>query len=232
MTTFFLSEGRFTPAGLYLTGDPPANAAQVPDVETLPVALNGSSTLNNTVTLNGQIPDQAGNPQSSLFAALPVTADSLPPDDFEVLASGNLPAGWPTSWTDSKGGGAWQYDSGGRDSFSGNSVLRLHVGAGGGFTFVLSDPVNVSPNQFYAFTVQMRYYLTTTSEAVCFTVLQYDAAGNEIAINELDGIAGDNYWTWKRKALSIHTHPDAASIRIRFGLISSTESYLDVDALK
>jgi len=65
-----------------------------------------------------------------------------------------------------------------------------------------------------------------------FTVLQYDADGNEIAINELDGIAGDNYWTWKQKTHSIYTRPDAATIRIRFGLISSTESYLDVDALK
>ena len=124
------------------------------------------------------------------------------------------------------------YDSGGHDSFSGNSVLRLHVGAGGGFTFVLSDPISVNPDQFYALTVQMRYYLTRPSEAVCFTVLQFDSAGNEIAINELDGIAGDNHWAWKRKALSIYTHPDATTIRIRLGLISSAESYLDVDALK
>ena len=65
-----------------------------------------------------------------------------------------------------------------------------------------------------AVTVQMRYSLTSPSEAACFTLLQYDSAGKEIAINQVDGIAGNKYWTWTPKAPCIHTFPDAATIRI------------------
>jgi hypothetical protein len=78
----------------------------------------------------------------------------------------------------------------------------------------------------------MRYNLNSPSDAAVFTVLQYDADGNEIAINELDGTAGDNFWTWALKAMCIRTRPDAAAVRIRFGLIASRELYLDVDAIQ
>jgi hypothetical protein len=39
-------------------------------------------------------------------------------------------------------------------------------------------------------------------------------------------------WTWQRKGLVVHTAPDAASIRIRIGLIAATESHLDVDDVR
>jgi len=142
----------------------------VPDIGALPAG-------SNTVTLNGLIYDQTGSLHQSSFAAFPVTADSVPPDDFESLAANNLPAGWQTFWTDSQGGGAWLYDSNGQDSFSGNSVLRLHVGAGGGSTFVLSDPIDINPDQFYALTVQMQYFFNSSTQVACFTVLQYGLGG-------------------------------------------------------
>ena len=48
----------------------------------------------------------------------------------------------------------------------------------------------------------------------------------------IPGVPGENYWQWKPKRLLIHMTPATASVRIRFGLVSAMESYLDVDAVQ
>jgi hypothetical protein len=65
-----------------------------------------------------------------------------------------------------------------------------------------------------------------------FTIVQYDSAGKEVGLDEVLGFTGDSYWSWSPMRLLIHTAPDAAFLRYRFGLVSSREEYLDVDALQ
>ena len=89
----------------------------------------------------------------------------------------------------------------------------------------------VSPAR-YLITSQMRYNLATAADAVYFSVIQFDEAGNQVGYDEVRGNAGDNYWTWIPKVLRIGTTSNTTSIRIRFGLVSSTETYLDVDAVR
>jgi hypothetical protein len=107
----------------------------------------------------------------------------------------------------------------------------LHVNPGGGSTFVLSDPVPVAPDSLYLIGTQMRYYSESDSDAVFLSVIQFDAAGNIVGFDEASGHKGDNYWAWHQKALNIRTALSAKSIRIRFGLSTAGESYLDVDDL-
>jgi hypothetical protein len=217
------SEG-FSAARDLLDGNPPDNAAQL---NFAPVAVNDSGAL----VVGGTIFEPGDRFRNELFLGVPVTPDSIPPDDFDVPGVDGLPLHWSTVWTNSGTGDVSRYDSGGVDAYSGSSTLRLHVGPGGGSIFVLSDPAPIIPDRIYAIAAEMRYALPSDSDYVAFTVLQYDANGSEIAINELDGAARDNRWNWKEKAIWVRTLPSAASLRIRFGLMSTVEAYADVDAL-
>ena len=208
----------------YLDGVAPNNAAQVVNGG----ALNDSGTL----ILSGYVPESGSLSRDVRFMAAPITPEFIPPDDFEAAGRDSLPAHWSTVWTNSGTGDVSRFDSNGLYSYSGNSMLRLHVGVGGGSVFALSDPVRIIPERVYAMIVEMRYALASDSDTVAFTVLQYDDAGNQIAINELDGVAADNRWNWKDKAMFIRTMPNASWIRIRFGLISAAEAYADVDDLR
>ncbi len=210
----------------YLDGNPPDNAAQQGSF--YPVAVNDSGVL----VLGGLVFDPGNHIRNELFLAIPINPESIQPDDFDVSGIGGLPMHWSIVWANSGSGDVWRYDSGGSDAYSGSSTLRLHVRPGGGSIFVLSDPVPIFQDRTYAIAVQMRYALPSDSDFVYFTVLQYDTAGNEIAINELDGLAQENHWTWKEKPIWIHTLPTAASLRIRFGLMSTIEAYVDIDALR
>jgi len=78
----------------------------------------------------------------------------------------------------------------------------------------------------------MRYNLVFESDAAYFSIIQYDSAGNSVGFDEIAGIMGVNFWTWVRNVLPVRTMPTTASIRIRFGLASKSESYLDVDAVR
>ena len=153
------------------------------------------------------------------------------PDGFEIPGTGGLPVHWTTAWTNFGQGEAHMYDSNGEDSFEGRITLRLHVGPSGGAEFVLSDPIPVSPKTDYFLQARMRYNLVGGADSVYYTVIQFDSGGNELGLNETRGIAGDDFWTWQPKRLLLHTTPNAAFIRIRFGLIAASESYLDVDAV-
>ena len=114
----------------------------------------------------------------------------------------------------------------------GTSVLRLHVDAVGGSIFVLSDAMPVAGDTVYTVSSWMRYNLVSPNDAVFFSVIQFDAAGNVVGFNEVSGVPGENYWQWKPKRLLIHTAPTTASVEIRYGLMSAAEGYLDVDAVQ
>jgi hypothetical protein len=153
----------------------------------------------------------------------------IPNGDFETPGSNGLSQFWQTAWTTSGTGESYGFAPGRADAFRGASVLRLHVGAGGGSTFVLSDPIPVAANAAYVVTSELRYYLQSADDAVYFSVLQYDAAGNEVGFDQVASAPGDNAWTWLPKGLLIRTTSTTASIRVRFGLRAATEAYLDVD---
>jgi hypothetical protein len=161
-------------------------------------------------------------------ASIPAPAVANP--DFEAVAPSGLPDHWTTNWVNSGRGEAEQYDSNGIDSYSGDGVLRLHVGPPSGSVFVLSDPIPVLPGEDFLIQCRMRYYLTG-SDSVYFTVLQYDSAGHEVDLWQVVGGPGDNYWQWVPEQIMFKAAPTAASIRIRFGLNAATESYLDVDSI-
>lgn len=223
--TFRVSEGNFSRALFYLDGNPPDNAAQL---DLYPIAVNNSGSI----LLSGWVPQSSSSLRVEQFVAIPINPDSIPPDDFEVLGDNGLPVGWPCVWNNAGSGNAAQYNSGGAYSYNGNSTLRLHVHPGGGSTFVLSDPIPVLAGRVYALSAEMRYALSSDSDMFAFTVLQYNDVGNEIAINEVDGVAADNRWAWKRKAIFVQTLPNTHWLRVRFGLISSVEAFADVDDLR
>jgi hypothetical protein len=222
--TYAVSQGVFTPLRFFLDGNPPANGAQPPEG---PLALNDHGAM----LLSSYVPPRAWGKGAGFLLAIPFDSESIPADDFETVGGNGLPSGWPIEWSNAGNGAGWRRDSNGRDSYSGSSVLRLHVGAGGGGTFVLSGSIPVIPDKTYGISVRMRYALPSDSDVVAFSVLQYDAAGNEIGINELDGNAADNRWTWKQKAMFVRTTSSTRSIRVRFGLVASREAYADFDDL-
>lgn len=148
---------------------------------------------------------------------------------FEQISQSGLPASWQTTWSTSRTG---QVFTGTDLPFEGRDSLRLRVGPDGGWTFALSDPIAVQPETTYLTRSRMRFNLSSTSDAVSFAVYQYDSAGNFIAYEEATGLTGDNTWEWQPKGLMLTTAGNAASVRIRFGLISSTENYLDVDDVR
>ena len=152
--------------------------------------------------------------------------------DFELPGDNGLPAGWQIVWHESGTGDAFRYDSGGTDAMKGTSVLRLHIDAGGASTFVLSDEMPVLPTTSYVVNGWMRYSLRSEEDSVFFSVIQFDAAGNVVGFDEVRGVKGDNYWQWIPKRVLIRTSPAASSIRVRVGLVSTTESSLDVDDVR
>jgi photosystem II stability/assembly factor-like uncharacterized protein len=156
----------------------------------------------------------------------------IPNGDFEALGDNGLPAHWQTVWHNSGSGSAVQYDSGGADAFQGNSVLRLHVDPGGGSTFVLSDAIPVAPGATYLISSRMRFNLASDLDAVFFSIVQSDNEGHAVGFDEVRGRKGENFWTWRPRRILIRTSPGTTSIRIRFGLVSADESYLDVDAVR
>ena len=76
------------------------------------------------------------------------------------------------------------------------------------------------------------YNLASPNDAVYFSVIQFDAAGNLAGFNEVSGVPIENVWLWKAKRLLIHTAPTASSVEIRYGLMTAGEGYLDVDAVQ
>jgi hypothetical protein len=114
----------------------------------------------------------------------------------------------------------------------GSYVLRLHVPSGGGTTFVVSDPIPVAADAAYMVTAKMQYYLNSDSDRVFFTIIQSDPSGNNVGIDEVTGIRGDNTWNWVPKGMLIRTKPGASSIRIRLGLVASTETSIDIDSVQ
>ncbi|PYV11668.1 MAG: hypothetical protein DMG07_18710, partial [Acidobacteria bacterium] len=155
---------------------------------------------------------------------------AIPNGDFEDLGARGLPAAWETVWSNSGGGEAFRYEGGAEDAFQGSSALRLHATAGGA-TFVLSDPVPVTLDTTYRITSRMRFNLRSPSDAVYFSVLQYDGSGREIGVDEMRASTNESLWTWLPRRLVIRTKPKTATIRLRFGLASASEAYLDVDGV-
>jgi hypothetical protein len=151
---------------------------------------------------------------------------------FELPGSRSLPAGWETSWSNCGDTGVWVYDAGGKSSFLGDHVLRLHVGSGGGARFVLSDPRDVLPDTDYVVTVPVRFYFQSQDENAFVSLIQYDRDGHGIALDEIRLTRGQSLWTWESQILSIHTRPDTASVRMRLGLSAPIEAYLDVDGIQ
>jgi hypothetical protein len=171
-----------------------------------------------------------GNHVTGLFKAS-LASPAISNAGFEISDASGLPQAFETTWNNSGKGEAFLTNSGGADSFEGNSCLRMHVPQGGGATFVLSDPIPVSADTPYFLASRMRYNLQSDADSACFTVVQYDSQGHELEVKETVGIKGDNFWTWQPRRLTFHTTPSTSSIRIRFGLVAVSESYLDIDAL-
>ena len=157
---------------------------------------------------------------------------SIPNGDFEALGAGGLPEHWQIVWTNSGTGEAYQYNGTVPEIFSGTSALRLHLDPGGGSLFVLSDPIPIATNAPYLITSRTRYNLPSPADVVYFSIIQFDSPGNPVGFDEVQGNSQDNHWTWVPKALPIRTTSNTAFIRIRFGLVSATETYLDVDAVR
>ena len=97
---------------------------------------------------------------------------------------------------------------------------------------MLSDPRPIVHGVAFGVSAEMRYNLSGESDSATFTVLQYDAAGAEVGLTEVVVRAGESRWNWRRKGLFVWTQPDAVSIRVRFGLATAAESYLDIDHVR
>ncbi len=223
ITIFRLKEGTLSP--VVVNWDPaPGTGGQFANASFAFVAANALGDVVFLSKLYGSSYVQG------LFRASLLSPD-VPNAGFESVTRDGLPEHWTTAWTNAGSGLAWDYDSGGEDSFEGNAALRLELASSGGAVFVVSDATTVLPDTDYSLQCRMRYNLSGASDAVFFTVIQSDSGGNTVGLVETRGVRGDNVWTWKPTGLLFHTAPKAAVIRIRFGLIAASESYLDVDAV-
>jgi hypothetical protein len=153
---------------------------------------------------------------------------AVPNSGFEQTGENDLPQGWTTIWTNSGVGEVGTYN-GGDDVFKGSRALRLHVSDGS--VFVLSDPIPAAPNTVYAFSAQLRFNLAAGDTAY-LTAIDFDGSGNSLGFKEIQFQTGDNHWEWQSHTLLIPTHPETKSVRIRIGLLSKGESYLDVDDVR
>jgi hypothetical protein len=184
---------------------------------------------------SGEVLIQAGTCCSQavegLFVASP-RHPSAPNGDFETAGAYGLPAGWEISWVNTGHGDVSLYSGSDSNPYTGKSILRLHAATGGGSPFVVSDSIPIDGGIAYLLTARWRYKFQAESDAVFFTILQFDAAGKAIALDELQGARRGNYPNWEPKGVLFHTRPEAVSIRVRFGLISGTDSYLDIDAVR
>jgi hypothetical protein len=165
-----------------------------------------------------------------LFLARLVKADSIYTDGFDVAGEDGLPLHWSTAWNNFGFGDSGRYDSSGQDSFDGCCTLRLHTAAGGGATFIVSDSIPARPSQFYRLTAQIRQALRDLNSKLFFSVIQYDDAGNDIAITEVGLTWGD--WSWQPLSMLILTSKETAGIKIRFGLVAAAEYFVDIDSLR
>ena len=89
-----------------------------------------------------------------------------------------------------------------------------------------------APGTPHAISAQLRHFLTRQGELVRFSVIQFDSAGNEVGFNEITGLPGDNSWNWQLGSIGVRTSTRSASLKIRFGLIATGDSYLDVDSVR
>jgi hypothetical protein len=185
--------------------------------------------LNNVGDLAFQVPLRGDRFSAGVFVAS-LLAPDIPNGDFEAVGENGLPIYWQSAWN--RSGEASQFDSGGLYSFSGNSHLRLHVDTTGGYSFVVSDPIPVSSETTYLFSSRIRFSLESDTDHAFFSIIQLDGAGNETGFDELALGHGDSLWKWQLKRIAIRTKPDTAFVRVRFGLISSGQSYLDVDDVR
>jgi hypothetical protein len=212
------------------------------------IALNGESTgpiesgeysidqfstfvLNENRTVAFQASLCCGPYVQGIFVAKPRTP-AVPNGGFEGADASGLPSQWTTWWVNFGEGDAAHYNSGGTDSYDWYSTLRLHVGPAGGAVFVVSDPTAVFPGATYMLECRMRFFFDDPADMTFFTIIQYDRDGATVGLNEVLGVAGDSRWSWEPKRLLIQAAPNAAFLRYRFGLMSSHEKYLDVDALQ
>jgi len=218
---FLLQDGSVIPVGLRLEDGSPADA----QVWSSPLAIDDSGAI----SLWGRtLPESTFPPE--LYRAEP--SGRLRADDFEAEGIAGMPAGWSTFWSNEGSGSAFRYVVGAGLAFDGESVLRLHVDPGGGAVFVLSDPIPVTGGDTVGLSARMRYNLEGAADSVSFTVVQYDAGGSEIAVSDQFGSPGESRWQWTTKGLLLRLRPETATIRIRFGLSSAAESYLDIDHLQ
>lgn len=159
---------------------------------------------------------------------------AIPNGSFESYGDYGLPAGWTTAWTNSGRAEAVQNEGAGAAAFDGTATLRLHVEPGGGSVFVLSDPAAAAifPDTSYLLQCRMRFYFDSDADVAFFSVIQFDNTGAVVGFDEVPGLCGESFWTWEPKWLLIHTAPNAAFLQYRFGLSSSQEKYLDIDALR
>jgi hypothetical protein len=164
-----------------------------------------------------------------IYFARPVQPDSIYTDHFDDPSQSGRPLHWSTAWSNYGAGESIRYDSGGQDSYDGCCALRVHVAPGGGATFALSDQVPVQPNHLYRMTVQTRWASKGADDRLFFSVVQFDAAGNNGGFIEIGRTSGQ--WSWSQQSMLIITGQNTAAIRIRFGLVSGVESYADIDDL-
>ncbi len=223
---FYALGGRIT--ALATSGEP----APVIDGNSTFQAIDTSFLLSNTDQVAFQASLCCGSDVAGIFLARPRSPD-VPNGSFENPGQNSiLPAAWSTAWTNFGSGEAYRFDVPGVAAFDGSSVLRLHVGPGGGAVFALSDPFAVIPDMDYLVESRMRFYFDDASDVSYFSVIQFDNSGNQVGFDNIRGLRGDSFWTWVAKRLLIHTAPDAAFLRYRFGLSSMSERYLDVDAVR
>jgi hypothetical protein len=220
----FVSDGlRIVP--LILSGDPAPGAAGVfQDDQFRPFAINGAGEIAFHSKLC------CGEFTEGIFLGS-LGHPALVNGGFETPGEDRLPAGWSSSWASSGAGEVFRYDGAGQVAFQGTSVLRLHVAEGGGSVFALSDPLPVAATALYRISARLRYNLDGADDRVFLAVVQYDASGREIAVDEVQG-SRDNAWRWRSKRVVVRARGDAASLRIRVGLKAGSEAYLDIDALE
>lgn len=149
---------------------------------------------------------------------------------FETDAnSNNFPDFWETTWLNGTSTGAFATRTI-YDPTNGSYEYRLYNGTGdaSSYVFAVSNLILVLPNTTYKAEAMMKYTLAATAYAH-FTVIQLDAAGNEVGYNHQQFNNGG--WTWHDNANVFVTTANTSNIVIRLAVGGEVSAYLDFDAV-
>ncbi|MVP02576.1 hypothetical protein [Paenibacillus lutrae] len=168
-----------------------------------------------------------------IVSPLPASAslnESYNPGFEKDLNHNQIPDFWEINWLNGNSNSAYVKQAP-YEPAEGSYHNRLYNGIGdiNAYQYVISNPIPINGGVIYKAQAYMRYTVAAGGRAE-FTIIQFDAHGNNISENHAAYTNGG--WTWHDQTLTFSTKPNAAYINIRFAIGGEEDAYLDVDKVR